>query len=306
MLNWDDLRFFLAVSRHGTLSAAAKRLHVTQSTVGRRLAALQDGIGVRLVQRAADGYVLTLAGQAVRPHAERIEAEAMTLEQAVSGQDSRLDGVVRVTSSQMVASHLLAPAFALLHGRTPSITIEALPNLPSNALSSHEVDIAVQLTPFEHHELVVRTIGHIGFGLYASLPYLARFGLPDIQLACAGQRLITFLGDRLPSQAAWLAEHAAQATVVMKTDSYEMQHWAVVCGGAIALLPRFRGDAEATLQRIPTSPIPGADIAVAVHRDNRQTPRVRVVLDCIAEAVRSRLSALDPPAYAVASAGQAL
>ena len=68
MLDWDDLRFFLAIARHRTLGAAAIHLRVTQSTVSRRLASLQEKMGVRLLQRAADGYVLTLAGESIRAH----------------------------------------------------------------------------------------------------------------------------------------------------------------------------------------------------------------------------------------------
>ncbi len=296
MLDWDDLRFFLAITRHRTLSAAARHLGVTQSTVGRRLTSLQDGMGVRLLQRAADGYAPTLAGKAVQPYVEGIEAAALALEGTVSGRDVRVEGIVRVTSSQMVASHLLAPCFAVLHDRHPAITIEALPNLAGNALSARDADISVQLTPFEHHELVVRTIGRLGFGLYGSLAYLGRYGEPDVATGCAGHRLITALDDGPPSsQAAWLAEHAGRARVVMRCDSYEMQHWAVLCGGAVALLPRFRGDAEPTLRRVETGvPIPGAEIALAVHRENRQIPRIRTVLDCISEAVRRRTESLDP------------
>src|SRR5579863_6599799 len=80
MLDWDDLRFFLAVARHGSLSAAAKDLHVAQSTVGRRLASLEASLGVRLLNRTPEGYVPTLAGRDVREHAERLETEALSLE----------------------------------------------------------------------------------------------------------------------------------------------------------------------------------------------------------------------------------
>jgi len=114
MLDWDDLRFFLAIARHRTSAAAAKHLHVTQSTVGRRLASLQAGMGVRLLQHTPEGYVLTLAGESIRTHVERIEAEALFVEHAVAGHDVRLEGAVRVTSSQLVTSHLLAPSFAAL------------------------------------------------------------------------------------------------------------------------------------------------------------------------------------------------
>ncbi len=295
-MDWNDLRFFLAIARTGTLSAAAKRLNVTQSTVGRRLSALESSMGVRLLQRVADGYEPTIAGEAIRPYAERMEGDAASLEMEVSGKDTRLEGVVRVTSLQMVASHLLTPCFTKLNHMHPRICLEVTPNLPATALSAHDVDISVRLTAFEQHELVVRSLGFMAFGLYATTSYLERYGVPDTHAGCAGHRLITFMNPHLPMQAAWLADHAADATTVMKSDSYEMQHWSVVCGGGIALLPRFRGDPDDTLHRITTDvPVPGAEISLGVHRENRHTPRVRTVLDCIFETVRSRGLELDPP-----------
>ena len=296
MLDWDDLRFFLAVARTRTLAAAAKHLHVTQSTVSRRLASLQAGMGVRLLQRASDGYVLTLAGESIRAHVERVEAEALAVERAVAGHDVRLEGLVRVASSQLLTSHLLAPGFAALHARHRGILIEALPDLPGEPLATQDADIAVRLRPFEHHDLVVRTIGTVAFGFYGCVAYLARHGEPDLHGGCSGDQLIALLDDRdLSAQAAWLAEHAGRAQVVLKADSYETQHWAASCGDGLALLPRFRADAEPSLRRIATpTPVPSAGIWLGVHRENRLMPRVRTVLDCIADAVRGRAAALNP------------
>ena len=83
--------------------------------------------------------------------------------------------------------------------------------------------------------------------------------------------------------------------MVLKADSYETQHWAAYCGGGLALLPRFRADREPALRRIAApAPVAAAEIWLGVHRDNRQVPRVRTVLDCIAEAVRGRAAVLNP------------
>ena len=92
--------------------------------------------------------------------------------------------------------------------------------------------------------------------------------------------------------------------MVLKADSYETQHWAVFCGGGLALLPRFRADTEPALHRIKvTTPIPSAEIWLGVHRENRMVPRVRTVLDCITEAVHSRAASLNPagPADVIAT-----
>jgi DNA-binding transcriptional LysR family regulator len=296
MLDWDDLRFFLAVARHRTLAAAARHLQVTQTTVSRRLTSLQAKMGVRLLQRTSDGYGLTLAGESIRPHVERLEAEAILVERTVAGHDMRPDGLVRVTGSQLLTSHVLAPGFALLHARHQGILIESLPDLPDEPLVTRDAEIALRLRRFDHPDLVVRSIGNVAFGLYGSVSYLARYGEPDLESGSPGHLFVAPLDSRnLASQTAWLTENAARAHVVLRADSYETQHWTVSVGGGLAMLPRFRADAEPALQRIETpTPIPSAEIWLGVHSENRHLPRVRIVLDCIAEAARARAAILNP------------
>ncbi len=295
-MDWDDLRIFLAVARHRSLAAAAKDLHVTQSTVGRRLASLQSNVGARLLQRTSDGYVLTLAGQAILEHVERVEAGALSVKRVVGGHDTRLTGVVRVMSSQLIASHLLAPCFAALHACNRTIMLELLPLLPGDALASHEVDVAVQLHPFEHQDLVVRKIGTVAFGLYGGIAYLTRCGMPNVEEGCVGHQIVTSLDDQeLTAQSAWLSEHARRGEVVLRSESHETQHRATICGGGLAILPRFCADAEAALRRIEThAPVPDAEIWLGVHRENRDVPRVRAVLDAVSAAIRNPSSSLIP------------
>ena len=205
-------------------------------------------------------------------------------------------GLVRVSSSQVLTSHLLAPCFAALHIVHPDILIEALPDLQGRPLTTREADVVVGLRRFEHQDLVARNIGHLAFGLYGCVAYLAKHGEPDMANGCSGHRLITLLDYHvLPEQEAWLAEHAGQARVVLRADSYETQHWSASCAGGLALLPRFRADAEPALRAIPTPvPVPSAEIWLGAHQENRQVPRVRAVLDCIAEMMRSKAAVLNP------------
>jgi DNA-binding transcriptional LysR family regulator len=298
MLDWDDLRFFLAVARHRTLAEAARHLQVTHTTVNRRLTSLQEKLGVRLLRRTANGFVPTLAGESIRPHVERLEIETLAVERTVAGHDVRQQGTVRVVSSELLTSHLLAPSFTALHAVHRDILVEALPDIPGEPLATQQADIAVRLGRFEHPDLVVRKIGVIAFGLYCCIAYLARYGIPDPESGCSGHQLITLQGGRDSSslQSAWLAQHASCAQVVLRADSYETQHWSAASGGGLAVLPRFRADAEPTLHRILTvTRIPSAEIWLGVHRENRPVPRIRTVLDCITNAVRSRADVLAPP-----------
>ena len=207
MLDWDDLRFFQAVTRTGSLSAAARELRCTQTTVGRRLASLEARLGVRLLNRTPRGYVATPAGESIREHVERIEAEASAVEHIVAGRDARLEGKVTVTCIESIANNILAPCFAALHRDYPEVVIELLPPDRHVSLARRESDISIHHVRPKHQEIIVRRIGSIAFGVYASPDYLERFGMPNFADGCAGHRVLS-LPDQfcdLP-QMRWLAD----------------------------------------------------------------------------------------------------
>jgi DNA-binding transcriptional LysR family regulator len=296
MLDWDDLRFFLAIARRGSLSAAALDLHVAQSTVGRRLASLEANLGVRLLNRTPDGYVPTSAGLSVRQKAERLEAEAQSLERDLGGQDNRLSGLVRVTCAESVASHILAPCFAELHATHPDIMIELIPHSSELSLAMREADISVRLKRSDQHDLIVRRVGTLAFGLYASNGYLERHGHPDLSAGCSGQYLVAQLDDiEDQPQIRWLLDLAPRARISVQTSSHEAAVFAAIHGGGLACLARFRADSEDRLARlvVPIS-APSTEIWLMVHKDNRDTARIRVVLNYLIEYFRKRTDDLCP------------
>ena len=296
MLDWDDLRFFLSLARHGSLSAAAKELHVAQSTVGRRLASLEANLGVRLLNRTPDGYLPTLAGEDVLEQAIRLEAAALQLERNVGGRDTHLAGLVRVTSAETVATHILAPMLAVAHGAYPDIMVELIPNPRELSLSMREADISVRLKRPDQHDLVVRRIGTLAFGLYASPGYLSGHDVVDFEAGCPGQHCVAQLDDiQDAAQIGWLADLAPRARISIQTSSHEAALEAGLHGAGLVCLARFRADREPGLRRLdPPTRVPGVGIWLVVHRDSRQTPRIRVLLTLITEGVRMIRHALEP------------
>src|SRR5262245_66529610 len=124
MLNWNDLRYVLAISRGETLAAAARLLGVDDTTVARRLTAMQQATGTRLYQRLTDGTLqLTPAGERAALHAERIEREIGALG-VVSGADDGVAGTVRVTSVPIIVNRVLVPAAPILLKRHPELQLE--------------------------------------------------------------------------------------------------------------------------------------------------------------------------------------
>ena len=291
MLDWDDLRYFLAVARRGNLTGAAKDLRVAQSTVGRRLASLEECLSVRLLHRTPEGYRLTLAGETVRAQAERVEAEVLTVERAVGGQDERVQGVVRVTCTETLAVHILAPCFVALQHHHPELHIELVPNPVEVSLSMRDADIAIRLTPSDRHDLVVRRVGRMSFGLYASPLYVQRHGLPDFAEGCIGHRLMTSVEDGDgDEQARWAIGLAPKAKPGLQTTSHEALVVAARSGGGLACVASFRADPDPSLIKLATpTPAPPAEVCVLVHKDSRATPRIRAAASVIAEAIRAAL-----------------
>ena len=289
MLDWDDLRFFLAIARHGNLLAAGCELKVAGSTVSRRLSSLEAELGVRLLNRTPKGYVLTLAGEEVRDKAEHLEAETVYLQRSVGNRDDRLAGAVRITCGESIACHLLAPCLPSLYEQYPLITIELTPDSRHLSLSMREADISVRLGPPEQQDVVGRQIGTLEFAVYASAEYLACRGRPDFADGGRGHVRVSQLGDLQDSaQADWFASLASQAISSVQTCSHEAALNLVATNGGVACLARHRADQDYRLVRLvtPDRP-PSALLWLVMHRDNRRIPRMRAVADHITSHAKS-------------------
>lgn len=172
-MDWNDLRDFLAISRHRTLSAAADALGVQQSTMGRRLKALEARVGAKLLHRTPAGFVLTATGEAILDNVERIESEARAVERAISGKDIRLEGTVRLATIEDLTVDVLTPILAQFHADYPGITLELITDSRKRSLAVGEVDVALRLSQFTESELVVRKVADFAFAAYASPAYIA-------------------------------------------------------------------------------------------------------------------------------------
>lgn len=290
-MDWDDLRTFLAIARHGTLSAAARSLGVTQPTMGRRLAAMEKRIGARLLQRTPTGYALTPPGEAVLGNAERAEAEVLAAERAITGRDVALEGVVRLTTVDTLAARIVAPALAALQEKHPGIVVELVPDTRSLSLSKREADIALRMTRFEGHEVATRRVGAVAMGLYATAQWIEPAKRGDV-------RLVTVLDDQahLP-EAKLLREVFPNASIGFRSNSREVQLHATLAGAGVAALARYRADLEPSLVRLKNPKWELVrDIWLGVHIDMRHMPRVRAVADTVIEALKENSSVLNPKA----------
>jgi DNA-binding transcriptional LysR family regulator len=298
VLDWEDLKTFLAIARTGNLSAAGRALRVSQTTMGRRLALLEGRAGAKLLQRTPRGFVLTPAGERILADVETMEAHALAAERAISGEDSRLEGLVRITTVETFGARIVTPALVPLHAAHPNIAIELITDTRPLSLARREADIAIRLAPFEQHDAIVQRVADMAFGLYASRAYLAVHGTPGWSDGGAGHRLIALQDDLagIP-EAQWLREIAPGAMRCVLANSRDVQLNACLAGLGLACLPRYLADDVPGLVRLrsPTSP-PVRGIWLGVHRDMRHTPRIRAVLDILTTELGRRRGGLVPPA----------
>ncbi|HVI06606.1 MAG TPA: LysR family transcriptional regulator, partial [Sphingomicrobium sp.] len=169
MLDWNDLRYFLAVAREGSTLAAGRKLRVSQTTVARRIAALERSLGLLLFQKRQAGYVMTPQGEQLLPLVERVEQEAEQFAEAAGARTRELKGTVRITTEEVYAISLLAPMLLELHERHPEILIEVDTAQAVRDLASGEADIALRSTVGDQPSgLVGRTICIDDWTLYCS------------------------------------------------------------------------------------------------------------------------------------------
>ena len=302
MLDWDDLKTFLAIAREGTLSAAARTLKVSQTTMGRRLDHLQGRADATLLERTPNGFRLTPTGAAVLGDVERMEEAALAFERTIAGDDRRLEGLVRITSVDALAAHILAPGLAVLQAQHPGIVIEVITDNRSLSLARREADIAVRLGRFDAHETVVRKVGEMEFGVYASADYLDRVGTSDLSSCAAGHRIVRVQDDLLDTpDGRWFADRTRAAEPALLANSREVQLRAVLAGLGLGHLPCYLADGTSGLVRLAADPPVSREIWIGVHRDTRHAPRIMAVQGAIVESLAVNRRRLAPHAAQVAA-----
>lgn len=276
-MDWDDLRYVLAISRAAGLNPAAKALGVNPSSVYRRLEAMEQRMEVRLFERLRSGYRLTEAGEALAEAAQRMEAEALAVERRVQGSDVKLEGHLRLSTSEALAFYMLPPHLAEFRALYPGVTLDVSVNNQLVDLTRRDADIVIRVTNAPPEHLVGRSVGEIGFASFATPAYLDRAGR-DRPLA--EYEWIGFDGviARIRQQL-WLNEHVPASRQMLRFDSFGAAYAAAVAGVACVALPCFAADQDPRLERLANTYVAtGFSVWLLTHPDLRRSARVRACL----------------------------
>jgi DNA-binding transcriptional LysR family regulator len=294
MLDWNDLRYFLAVAEHGSTLAAGRAVRVSQTTVARRIAALEATIGIPLFDRRQAGYVVTPAGEELLDRARQVELAANAFAEAAAAESRDVRGTVRITTQEIFVT-LLAPMLRELHERHPEILIELDDAQDFRDLGEGQADIALRSAYGDLGPGVVgRRLGDDDWTLYCSRDYAGAHGVPTTR---AELRKHAFIGGGGPklwrAYSAWLRDLGLDDRVIMHHASAMGMLSAIRSGLGIAVLPCIVADAEPDLiQCVPAKEGHGRSMWLVTHERCRQAPRVRAVIDFLYERLTLHIRAL--------------
>jgi DNA-binding transcriptional LysR family regulator len=249
-MDWDDVRVLLVLLEARNLHDAGKRLGMDRSTVSRRLALLERRLGARLFARTRNGLQPTAAAERVRPFAEKMATDAAGVEQAASSGGEEASGLVRVATTEAIATLLIERGLLALRDQYPALVIElSCSNQPADLLRA-EADVALRISPLRQGSLRVRCVARLKVGLFAAPSYLQRRGRPTTPARLRGHDVILPAGDlaQLP-EARWLGARSG-VRVAFRANSIPALVAAAARGLGIVPLTAAWGDLDPRLERL--------------------------------------------------------
>jgi DNA-binding transcriptional LysR family regulator len=278
-LDWEDVRYFVALARYRTLSATARALHVNHATVARRIASLETLLGHPIFDRRASGYALTMEGKALVNHASAMNEAALSILRRLDA-GTELSGRVRLAAGRVLAERFLIDRLRAFHERYPAIDLEVIGGSRVVSLAKREADLALRYGSPKDSELVARRVAKLTFGLYASPDYRDKLKAGEPRVFIGFDENSEFVAE-----AQWLERHFGSSRFSFRTSSQTTQAAAARAGYGIALLPKYVVETHepGLVEIAPEGHLPERDVWLIIRRDLTKVPRVRVVADYLAE-----------------------
>ena len=296
MENWENLRFYLAVARNGTVLGASRELGVSHATVLRRIDQLEGEIGQKLFNRLQSGYVLTEQGHLIREMAQRVEQNVNQLTSSLNGANDGA-GVLRVAKPESDPLNLF-PLFAQFCEAYPNITLELHSSDSFSNLNQLEVDVAIRVTETPSELLVGRELGVVTYRLYGDREYLQRFAPRDF----GNYAWVLWQGIKQNLQLEWLEEQSITPRVALYTSRWLDMVQAINAGTGVGFLPVHTARLHPNLVEIPIDIVqPRFPVWILMHRDLRSTERVQKFVRFISDRVGAQRAVLSPEADALSA-----
>lgn len=277
-MDWNDLKYFLAVANGHSLSAASSQLGVSPSTVSRRIEALETALSSKLFRSHRDGYDLTAAGKELLLSGERAEAQMRVFERTAQGKDSAQSGSVRLDVPELLGQMVVLPALVQFLEQHPEIKIEMHSSVQPVKLAGEEADIVIRLVRPTRGNYQQRKVGAVEFGFFASTSYLVRHGTPSKPEDLSAHRIIGWTENlRYLTMSTWFETLCPSLQPSLRLSSLTAQIIAAETGLGIALLPSFSVVASKLKRVLHKAPRFTPDLWMLVHSQAQELRRVKLV-----------------------------
>jgi len=292
MKNWSDYPILLAVAESGSLTAAGRKLHMSQPTVGRRIRALEDHFGTPLLKRENGNLIPTVFGTSMLDHIRRMQDEASAIDRSSATLEDSLSGVVRLSATEGVGTNWLPSVMKTLRESHPDILIDVGIGFQNFNLAQREADIALRwFSPGEQNSLIGRKVADVNFGMFASKDYIAKRGMPQSthELKEHDGVMASIMDGRI----LWLLDeeqnpiHMPQR-VTFQTNSIWAFNEALEHGYGIGILPVIgaHGTGNSSLVRVLPDITHSEALYLVAHQDLKRSTRIRAVFDFLVEAFK--------------------
>lgn len=281
--SWDDFRFFLATTNAGSFSRAASDLGVTQPTISRRIENLEQRLGVRLFDRLPNGVVLTNEGESILDSARHIERMVLEIQRSVFGSDNRMEGTVRISVTDGLASFWLTPRLGKFQVDNPEIGIEFLCSIePASALKM-ETELSVRFRKPEEPDLIAVRLATFHFSPWASEDYLKKHGTPTSPRDLLQHRLLDHFAyyDDDGDWSEWFALARAANLICYRANSSSALLSAIQSGLGIGMLPTYSCDCVEGVVPLDLGLRTHSEVWLTYHPSIQNVARVRAVIDWI-------------------------
>lgn len=289
MKDWNDLRYILAVARHGTIVDGARALRVNATTVSRRLRALEEEAGTALFEKLKHGAVLTPAGEEMVTVAEAVQQLTDALDARIHGLDAKLEGTIRVTSTDILLNQWM-PDFAAFQARYEGVRLELTSGYSLANLTRREADVAIRMSTTAPGHLLGRRHAEIFYGIYGAPALVERIGEGASYAAFPWLSWDHSVGRATDN---YIEANARGAKIVLRADRMEPMMAALEAGMGITILPCVCGDTNAELRRVGDYFEGGMYLWVLTHPELRGSARVRAFTSFVRELIARDLDLLE-------------